>query len=96
MNINKIQKIVLGVTVLSLVASIIVQIVFPWPFGLMVALTIFIVAPLISSMIIKKKLGSFGFTNTYIPKMEKRCIACGKTTKKPVCPRCGSNQFKYE
>jgi len=82
----------------TLIFSIVAQIIFPFPIGLIVALGIFIVLPLLIKRVMGKKLRDSGyFTGFNDSKMQKTCLVCGnKSNGKVQCSRCGSKQFSFK
>lgn len=73
----------------SLAFSIGIQMVLPFPYGLIAALAGFMAFPFLLRRYQQK-------TGGYMErvKMAKTCTVCGKGTKGSQCPRCGSKQFK--
>lgn len=72
----------------SLAISIGIQLILPYPFGLIVSLGFFIVFPFIY-----KKMRLQGLmTGTGV---SKRCGVCGARSNDRQCGRCGSHHFKY-
>lgn len=93
---KQIQSIYFGIVIGSLILSIGLQLILPFPFGLIVALAIFILLPAILNRIMKNKFGDIGFSQTGPRKMDKTCLRCGLKTNKAQCHRCGSQQFSYK
>ena len=74
----------------SLAISIGIQIVLPYPYGLIASVGFFMVFPVIyKKMMLKGKLG-MGLEKGFA----KRCGVCNHKTSQGTCPRCGSRQFK--
>jgi hypothetical protein len=87
----------------SLAISIGLQMVLPFPFGLVIALGIFIAFPLV----LRKKMmgrmgGSGGFgggffgTNQSTPTVKYVCLTCNNRFKGRECPRCGSTMKRAD
>ena len=68
----------------------------PFPYGLGVALCIFILMPVIVRKLMLKNgsLGRFGGMEE--TKMHKMCTVCGNKSKGRECSRCGSHQFRMK
>lgn len=75
----------------SLAFSIGVQMLLPYPYGLIIAIASFVVFPLIYRKAVLK-MGRAGYADRV--KMVKSCMVCGKKTGGDQCDRCGSRQFK--
>ena len=75
----------------SLAFSIGVQMLLPYPYGLIVAIGSFVVFPLLARRIMIKT-GRLGYPER--AKMTKTCTVCHCNTKGDTCKRCGSRQFK--
>jgi hypothetical protein len=93
---KQIQIIYIGTILGSLVLSIGLQVLLPFPYGLIVAIGIFVALPQILGRVMKNKLKDLGFGIMGPPKIEKTCLVCGCKSKKAECPRCGSKQFGYK
>ena len=88
----------------SLAISIGLQMLLPWPFGLIAALAIFIVFPLFLRNRALKRMGGMGTDagssgggffgqrqgGKYI------CLACNNRFKGGTCPRCGSKMKRAD
>lgn len=93
---NPLQKISITFSLVFLTAAILVQMLVPFPFGLMAALGLFITLPLIVKQYLLRYMGKNGGLSRLLPpKFDKTCLKCGWKTKKDVCPRCESRQFRY-
>lgn len=79
----------------SLVISIGIQMLFPFPYGLILSIGFFVAMPYIARKLIIKNgsLGRFGMEEV---KMEKVCTVCGNKSKGRECSRCGSHQFRMK
>jgi hypothetical protein len=88
----------------SLAVSIGLQMILPWPFGLMAALAIFIVFPLfLRNRALKRMGGGFGgdpggsggfFGQSQGVKYI--CLTCNNRYKGGSCPRCGSKMKRAD
>jgi len=89
----KFYLIILGV---SLAVSLATQILLPYPYGLFVALGIFLSFPFIMRKMAVSKYGGLGgkFGGLENTKMIKTCMVCGSKAKGDHCNRCGSKSFK--
>jgi len=87
----------------SLAISIGLQMVLPFPFGLVIALGIFIAFPLV----LRKKMmgrmggsgglgGGFFGANSDTPTVKYVCLTCNNRFKGRVCPRCGSTMKRAD
>ncbi len=86
----------------SLAISIGLQMLLPWPYGLIAALAIFIVFPLFLRNRALKRMGGMGTDASsggffgqgqgvkYI------CLACNNRFKGGICPRCGSKMKRAD
>jgi hypothetical protein len=80
----------------SLALSIGLQLLLPFPYGIGVALGLFIVFPMVARKLLANRMygaGRFGGLEMGT-KLEKLCMVCGKKEKNRECSRCGSHQFK--
>lgn len=80
----------------SLALAIGLQLLLPFPYGLGVALGLFIVFPLVARKVLAGRManaGKFGGLEMG-SKFQKFCMVCGKKGKDRNCSRCGSSQFK--
>lgn len=77
-----------GWLVASLAISIGIQLLLPYPYGLIVSLGFFIVFPIVYK---KFKLQTLVSQNGVF----KRCGVCGARSNDRQCGRCGSHHFKY-
>src|SRR5713226_4995077 len=86
----------------SLAVSIGLQMILPWPFGLMAALAIFIVFPLFLRNRALKRMGGYGgepggggfFGQSQGVKYI--CLTCSNKYKGGSCPRCGSKMKRAD
>ncbi len=85
----------------SLAVSIGLQMLLPWPFGLIAALAIFIVFPLFLRNRALKRMGGMGseagggfFGQSQGVKYI--CLACSNRFKGGICPRCGSKMKRAD
>lgn len=93
---NQLQKIVLCFGLAFSAIGIIIQMILPFPYGLISALVLFVSLPAITKrFIIKYAEKKGGFSSLMPSKFEKICLRCGWKTKKDTCPRCESRQFRY-
>lgn len=83
----------------SLAISIGLQMILPWPFGLIAALSIFIAFPLYLRKRYIRRMGGYdrtgmggGFfgTNQRQGAVKYVCLVCNNQFKGASCPRCGS------
>lgn len=73
----------------SLAISIGIQLILPYPYGLIVSLGFFVMFPIIyKKMNLKMVLGNS--TGVF-----KRCGVCGAKSNDRQCGRCGSKQFRF-
>lgn len=89
----------------SLAVSIGLQMLLPWPYGLIAALAIFIVFPLFMRNRALKRMGGFG-TDTGAGSgggffgqgqgVRYICLACNNRFKGGMCPRCGSKMKRAD
>jgi hypothetical protein len=93
---KQVQVIYISVVLGSLVLSIGLQMLLPFPYGLIMAIGIFIALPQILGRIMKNKLKDLGFSTMGPPKAQKTCLVCGRKSNKAQCSRCGSKQFGYK
>ncbi len=93
---DKGYKFYILILVVSLGVSLATQLILPYPYGLFVALSIFIMFPwLMKKMAISKYGGMAGkFGGMENAKMIKTCMVCGSKAKGDHCNRCGSKSFK--
>lgn len=77
-----------GWLVASLAISIGIQMLLPYPYGLIVSLGFFIIFPLAYKKLKLQTLVSS--TGVF-----KRCGVCGARSNDRQCGRCGSHHFKY-
>ena len=73
-----------------------IQFLLPFPFGLIVAITIYALSPKITKIVMGKRLEKAGvYTMGNLPKttIQKYCMACGLKCKDSTCNRCGSHRF---
>lgn len=81
----------------SLAISIGLQMILPWPFGLIAALAFFALYPLLLRNRAMQKMngfggGSFGMGQGF----RYSCLACNNRFRGSSCPRCGSNMKRAE
>lgn len=93
---KQVQIIYFGVVIGSLAISIGLQMILPFPYGLIAAIGIFVALPQVLGRIMKNKLKDLGFSMNGPPKAQKTCLTCGWQTNKAQCPRCDSKQFSYK
>jgi hypothetical protein len=74
----------------SLAVALTTQLLLPFPFGLIVAVSIFILFPLAYRRYVFKNGSIF----TIKSKLKMMCITCGKKSNDRNCKRCGGNIFK--
>jgi len=86
----------------SLAVSIGLQMILPWPFGLMAALAIFIVFPLFLRNRALKRMGGFGGESGgggffgQSQGVKYICLTCNNKYKGGACPRCGSKMKRAD
>jgi hypothetical protein len=81
----------------SLAISIGLQMVLPFPYGLGIALAVFIMFPLVLRRKMMGRMGGSGGlgggffgTNQSTPTVKYVCLTCNNRFKGRECPRCGS------
>jgi hypothetical protein len=87
----------------SLAISIGLQMILPFPWGLGVALAIFIAFPLVlRRKMLGRMRGSDGFSggffgmNSSTPSVKYVCLTCSNRFKGRECPRCGSTMKRAD
>ena len=84
----------------SLAISIGLQMILPFPFGLIAALALFTVYPLILRSRAMRKMGGAGSVGGGFfgqgQSFKYICLACSNRFKGAICPRCGSKMKKAE
>jgi rRNA maturation endonuclease Nob1 len=72
--------------------------ILPWPFGLIAALAVFAVYPLILRNRAIKKMGNMDRGGFFGQGQGFRyiCLACSNRFKGAICPRCGSKMKRAE
>jgi len=88
----------------SLAVSIGLQMILPWPFGLIAALAIFIVFPLfLRNRALKRMGGGFGGDQGggggffgQSQGVKYICLTCNNRYKGGTCPRCGSKMKRAD
>lgn len=80
----------------SLAISIGIQMVLPFPYGMITAIGIFMAWPIIIryGMMSKYVSNKYSFMPKF--KFEKHCISCGMKSSRDECSRCGSKSFNYK
>lgn len=85
------QKHLMVFLVVALAVGIGTQILLPFPFGLIIALSLFVAFPLLYR---KYVFGNGSMFEMKTNKVKWVCITCGKSGSHRFCKRCGGNQFK--
>ncbi len=84
----------------SLAISIGLQMLLPWPYGLITALAIFIVFPLfLRRRALKRMGGTFGEGSGFFGQsqgVKYVCLTCNNRFKGGSCPRCGSKMKRAD
>jgi hypothetical protein len=88
----------------SLAISIGLQMLLPWPYGLIAALAIFIVFPLFLRNRALKRMGGMGTDSGtggggffgQSQGVKYICLACNNRFKGGTCPRCGSKMKRAD
>ncbi|HSD04829.1 MAG TPA: hypothetical protein VLB45_03645 [Nitrosopumilaceae archaeon] len=83
----------------SLAVSIGLQMLLPWPYGLIAALAIFIAFPLFLRRRAMKRMGSFGEGGGFFGQsqgVKYICLTCNNKYKGGSCPRCGSKMKRAD
>ena len=83
----------------SLAISIGLQMLLPWPFGLITALAIFIVFPLFLRKRALRRMGGFGDGGGFFGQsqgIKYICLTCSNKFKGGACPRCGSKMKRAD
>ena len=78
----------------TMAVSIGIQFLFPYPYGLIISLAIFIALPMITRKLMIKNNWQGRFGGMQEVKMNKVCTVCGSKSKGRECFRCGSHQFR--
>ncbi len=78
----------------SLAISIGLQIVFPWPYGMIAVIGLFMAYPLILRNRMTRNMGGMGSATGGLfgqgQGFQYVCLVCGNKFKGVTCPRCGS------
>jgi hypothetical protein len=83
----------------SLAVSIGLQMILPWPYGLIAALAIFIVFPLFLRRRAMRRMGGFSEGGGFFGQsqgVKYICLACNNRYKGGSCPRCGSKMKRAD
>ena len=78
----------------TLAISIGIQMILPFPYGLIISIAFFICLPMITKKLLIKNGGLGRFGGVEEVKMNKVCTVCGSKSKGRECSRCGSHQFR--
>ena len=81
----------------SLAISIGLQMILPFPFGLIAAIAVFAVYPLVLRNRAMRKMGNTGMgAGSFGQSFKYVCLACSNRFKGAICPRCGSKMKRAE
>ncbi len=83
----------------SLAVSIGLQMLLPWPYGLITALAIFILFPLFLRRRALKRMGGLGEGSGFFGQsqgVKYICLTCSNRFKGGSCPRCGSKMKRAD
>lgn len=97
-------KIYLTFLFASLAISIGLQMIIPWPYGLIAALGIFIAFPLLLRRRMMGRVGGYGrggigsgfFGLNQGTAVKYSCLVCNNRFKGATCPRCGSKMKRAD
>ncbi len=83
----------------SLAISIGLQMILPFPFGLIAAIAVFAVYPLVLRNRAIQRMGNMGTASGgfgQVQGFKYVCLACSNRFKGAICPRCGSKMKRAE
>ncbi|MDE1766782.1 MAG: hypothetical protein KGI27_11005 [Thaumarchaeota archaeon] len=81
----------------SLAISIGLQMILPFPFGLIAALAVFTVYPLFLRNRAMRRMGNIGMGGgSFGQGFKYVCLACSNRFRGAICPRCGSKMKRAE
>ncbi|MDE1763654.1 MAG: hypothetical protein KGH88_05360 [Thaumarchaeota archaeon] len=85
---------------ISLAVSIGLQMIFPWPYGFIATIAVFVIYPLILRNGSLKRwgngMGSSANSRFLGNGVGYVCLVCGNKFRGALCPRCGSKMKKAE